>query len=336
MNMNDRFERLRQRRYDPLNFSYDVRKNFSNENISQSTRYIYESMQPISEEYRKITFKAAHNVQKHITGQFQSLQNLHSFQYQGSATTNTEIAIHSDIDVLFVQNDFHYFSPSVNKYTGNPTNVMKNVQKEIFEKLNSRYNDVTKKPKNIKVNMQNPKRQVDVVPATYDFGSDISKNTDNAGIVIYNNGTYHNKSYPFSVTKNINNKAYITREASRRLIRYLKNIKEDSSQKISLTSFEIYTFVHQFLDNYIWGLDGVPLSFYLKKEIDEYLSQIKDCETIASPCSTEKPFHGNSKHFNDNMSMIGEELNSIHSGISFQDRIRYPKLITEGLKYATL
>lgn len=335
MLMSDKIERLRQRRFDPIKGQYDVRENFSNTEFSQSTRYIYETMQPISKEYRDITIGAADKVTRHLNRQFNSLDYLHSFRYQGSVTTNTEIAVHSDIDILFMQKDFHYIDLPASKYAGNATNVMKNVQAEIFNKLNSHYNDVTKNPKNIKVNMQNPKRQVDVVPATYHFGPDSSQNIENAGVVIYNNGSYHNKSFPFSVTANINYKARITNEASRRLIRYLKNIKEDSDLDISLTSFEIYTFVHDFLDNHIFGLDGVPLSYYLRKEISEYLVEHKDCESIASPCSTEKPFEHRTTHFNHNMSLIVEELDSIHRDV-ISDQRNFPRITTEGLKYMTI
>ena len=292
-------------------------------------------MNQIDGKYRAITLSAIRNVQNHLTTNFSSLKNTPTFELQGSVATQTEIKVHSDADLLIAQNDFHNLReiPVRFPYKGSTKDLMINFKQEVHDILNGAYSNVTIEKKCINVDMGNPKRNIDVVPVAFSFNDyDFDAKMNKTGVVTYQGGLVHNTSFPFKVRDEMNGKGNRTINASKALVRYLKNIKVDSDLDINLSSFEIYSFLHSIEDVVIYGKQGVPLSLILYAEIELFLAQRKDCEILASPCKNETPFRGRRKHFEDNLRLIKEELDALHFEFRLDEQ-KFPNFRQRGIKY---
>jgi len=330
---NDYFERIRTRRFDEESGNYDLSESFKNTQLSQGTRYIYESMRPIDDKYRKITQGAIEAVEKHINRNWPSLTNAIDIKRQGSVTTFTEIEATSDADLLIIQNEYSWCNgyKADSTYQGSTSQLMTTWKKEIAEFLDTKYNSIKEKEKCVLINMQNPKRKIDVVPASWYLKKWQGKDTD-AGVATYKNGIKNNFSFPFRVTKNINLQGNQKGDSNRRAIRYLKSLKSDSEGQIDLSSFEIYSFINDIINEIPYGSNGTVLSAFLLGQIDTYLKHFKDSEQILSPCSTESPFKNRRPHFERNFRLLSEGIQQLHNDAQ-NDVYHTPRLFEKGILY---
>ena len=328
-------EQLRNRRYDPELGTYDLSESFRGTTLSAGTKYIYESMLPINNRYRDITIRAIDMVSNRLLGgQWRAVGGTPDIRLQGSVASFTEIEAASDADLLILQNTFQYcdnYTPTI-PWAGNPVTTMSAWKTEIAEELNKFYNDVNEKDKCILVNMQNPKRKIDVVPATW-FVKNSYQRELNKGVTIYNNGIRHNDSFPFRIIDRIQSDANSKGESNRRAMRYIKSIKADSSGTIKLTSFEIYTFVTSLVPEMTYGSNGLPLSIFLERQIQVYLQGAKDCEYLISPCGTEYPFAGRRSYFIENFSQVSAAMRELHSNLTL-DLYYHPDILSRGVPYS--
>lgn len=185
--------------------------------------------------------------------------------------TRTHIRGVSDIDLLTITNRFNDtdFSKVVNivnspisqynywemerlkkwknsfsRYLGDANNDLRLLRindEEILQRYYSQC-DITKS-KSIKVTNLHFHREVDVVVASWHDSVDYIRGLgeEYRGIHIYNKDTNQRigPDYPFLSISRINNRSTETEGRLKKMIRFLKNVKADSEQKISLTSFEI-------------------------------------------------------------------------------------------------
>jgi hypothetical protein len=230
--------------------------------------YIRYAMKGVESTYTQKSIDAGENAKDHLK---KSLSDV-AYRYQGSVMTNTHIKGHSDIDLLIISDKFYtwdsyetkkilesadrrstFQQSSIQKletevnnsaYTGNAIEDLRQLRLACEQVLSTQYTkcDVTK-GKAIKITNLGLKRDVDVVVSNWydDVRSIIYNKGENRGIQIYNKDTNSKESpdYPFVSIERINQRGAETQGRLKKMIRFLKNVKADSTLKIELSSFDI-------------------------------------------------------------------------------------------------
>jgi len=245
---------------------------FENKNLKTAQVYIYvqKAMKGVAPEYTSNSKVAANQVEAHLKRSHGS--QVH-FERQGSVMTNTHIIKDNDIDLVQITNkskgvdhsglkkalsnpnilnpieyqNLKKHSDDFNQYEGNQLTDLRDIRKQSEEVLISTYKEVdVKKVNSIYVQVSSPKRDVDVVTATYYKGVDYMKtNRDyRRGIQIYNKelNKLSNVDFPFWSIKRINERSVITNGRLKNMIRFIKNVKFDCNNidnKGAIRSFHI-------------------------------------------------------------------------------------------------
>lgn len=236
--------------------------------ISDLQRYVYLAMMAVDENYTSKTKEAGQRVKTHL--QEGGLTDV-SYHYQGSVMTDTHIRGYSDIDLLVICEKYYSYdsvnikrileshNPSYNysamsklravdnasPYTGNVYDDLRTIRVQSERILHRKYVKCdTSHPKAIKITNQDLHRDVDIVTASWydDVNSIINdQSITYRGIQVYDKVADIRcaADYPFLSIERINTKSANTGGRLKRMIRFLKNIKADSKQKINLSSFDI-------------------------------------------------------------------------------------------------
>ncbi len=252
----------------PDNIAYgeNYNKELSTISYSDVLTYVRFAMKGVEPNYTQKTKEAGERVKQHLNDKLEAV----TFEYQGSVMTNTHIKGHSDIDLLTICNKFHSYNSekikeSINeaykrrdnfsvkrleeylrepKYQGNSLEDLKKIRYDSENVLKNIYDicDITK-PKAIKIENKALVREVDIVIAKWykDADSVLNDKKENTGIQIFNkqlNAT-ENIDFPFLSISRINEKNIKTNKRLKKMIRFLKNIKINSENSISISSFDI-------------------------------------------------------------------------------------------------
>lgn len=230
--------------------------------------YVRLAMKGVEPEYTQKSKDAGERVKEHL----KQLSGV-TFKYQGSVMTNTHIKGHSDIDLLTISDKFYnwdrsgienvlnsyteknnYYSYQISRlenavqsfspYTGNYLDDLRKIRIDSEYILQSIYSQFdASNGKAIKIRNLSLKRDVDIVTASwYDGISSIVNNKgDYRGIQVYDKNKHESCSvdYPFLSIQRINERSSETNGRLKRMIRFLKNVKADSSVNIDLSSFDI-------------------------------------------------------------------------------------------------
>ncbi len=258
-----------QDRYNPEhNREISLRVNSELSGIDKDiARYIKMAMNEVDQRYTQITLDAGENVKQHLKDNQTGIE----YQYQGSVMTQTHIRGASDIDLLTITNKFNdtdltkvinilnssypaynywemdrlrRWKDSFSRYQGNANADLRYLRLNDEYILNRFYSqcDITK-PKSIKVTNLHYHRDVDVVVASWHDSVDYIRGfgEEYRGIQIYNKETdlRIGPDYPFLSISRINNRSSETGGRLKKMIRFLKNVRTDSDNEISLTSFDI-------------------------------------------------------------------------------------------------
>ncbi len=233
--------------------------------VAVFVRYAMKSPGP---EYTRISKEAGENAKTHLDRELTNVL----YKYQGSVMTNTHVSGNSDIDLLAISDKSYggdwaqidkYLTESAFRSNlscasiqkleteksiafspGSIVDDLRAIRNDSERILTSRYDicDISK-PKSIKLRNQNLRRDVDVVIANWydDVQSVINDKGDYRGIQIYDkdNHSKENPDYPFLSIRRINERGDATSGRLRKMIRFLKNIRNESDQNIQLTSFDI-------------------------------------------------------------------------------------------------
>ncbi|RAJ92231.1 nucleotidyltransferase-like protein [Larkinella arboricola] len=257
-------------RNNPENFipQRSFREELSSIEYSDVLVYIRYAMKGVEPAYTQVSKQAGENVKSHL----KPLEDV-EFQFQGSVMTNTHIKAYSDIDLLVISSKFYTWDKSesekyinendfrsrldtnsINKliyeqnnfslYQGDFIADLKKLRSDSEYILKSKYVICNiNEPKCIKIKNQDLNRSVDVVVANWydDIRSVIYDKGVNRGIQIFNKSTNDREDpdYPFVSIKRINERGNLTNGRIKKMIRFLKNIKSDSSLEINLNSFDI-------------------------------------------------------------------------------------------------
>ena len=228
-------------------------------------KYVKLAMNEVDDYYTQKTFEAGENAKTHLRD---NLRFSVDFEYQGSVMTRTHIRGASDIDLLTITRKFNDtdYSKAVdfvnsnlfgfgldkvrswlyyfNAYTGNTNADLRELRLDDERVLRMHYSQCdTSKPKSIKITNLHLHRDVDVVVASWHDSLNYIRGygDEYRGVQIYDKDKdlRLGPDFPFLSIKRINDRSSGTGGRLKKMIRFLKNVRTDSENKIDLTSFEI-------------------------------------------------------------------------------------------------
>lgn len=301
--------------------------------------YVRTAMKGVPPEYTRRSMDAGEKVKGHLKNELTDV----SYKYQGSVMTNTHIKGASDIDLLVICEKFYhwdwyevgqilnsptrkqnYYSSQVeklkketnmSKYEGDSIQDLRNNRLTSERILSNTYQicDVSK-PKAIKIKNLNLNREVDTVIANwYDsVSSIISDKGNNRGIQVYNKETNARGEvgFPFLSISRINDRSSATNGRLKKMIRFLKNIKEDSDRSIKLNSFEINAVCYDIEPSTYTNLNFYELVSIIYKQLKSIVSNELHANRIVSVDRTEPIFRGKPQKVND-LRLLLTEVESI-------------------------
>ena len=243
--------KMRQRRLGDDAISILKSELYESRGKSDATRYALGAMQEVDPDYTRISIEEGDRVKDHLDG---SLSTSLSFRYQGSVPLNTHIRRSSDIDLLVIHDSFFSYDSKGYKaanYTGgyDAITAMVKLRKDCEESLKSRYYAAkvdTSGAKSITLSEGSFKRKVDVVPANWydtcrfqEYGHEYFRDIQ----VLDKTVPERIKNSPFMFMHEIDMKDKRTNGGAKKVIRMLKNIKNDSTYGIELSTYDITSIV---------------------------------------------------------------------------------------------
>jgi len=259
---------------------------------SDATRYTLGAMQEVDPNYTRISIEEGDRVKTHLSSSL--ITNL-IFRYQGSVPLNTHIRRGSDIDLLVIHDDFFVYDaagPKAYNYAGgfDSLSAMIKLRKDCEESLKSRYYAATvdtRGAKSIALSGGSFKRKIDVVPANWyntskyqEYGHEYFRDIQ----VLDKTVPQCIQNSPFMFMHQINMKDNRTQGGAKKVIRMLKNIKNDSSYSIELSTYDITSL--------IWHMPDEMLSIDKFKELSllantqNYLNDLYHNESYAKTLMT--------------------------------------------------
>lgn len=267
------YKALRKRVEERLNpenilFQKSLREDLSTISYSDILMYVRIAMNAVPPEYTAKSKEAGEMVKRHLD----KVLDYKVFRYQGSVMTDTHIKGASDIDLLVISNKSYridiwsisdilsnsslrsqYYSSQISKlenennverYSGNTLDDLRELRLKSEETLHNIYQDCdSSKPKAIRIKNLHLYREVDTVIACWydNVRSVLNDKGDYRGVKIYNKASHNvgDASYPFLSIARINKRSSDTNGRLKKMIRFLKNVREDSNYEIDLNSFEI-------------------------------------------------------------------------------------------------
>jgi hypothetical protein len=304
LNYSKRLNNIRARKFDTVLNESTLSKAFDSYDMPENLKYLMESMRPIGKKYNDITLQASENVRNHLEREL-TLHFGRDYRTQGSVICNTNIQLHSDIDLLSIVARYAYLHPELpnnNPYDdSDPAVDIEQLRNQATKIMKSTYDTVDDLGvKSIWIYNKNLRRKVDIVFAYWYNTSDYYKNSDEyyRGVQLYDFHTRQRQGadYPFAHIQNVNWKGANTNDGSRRGIRLLKNLKADSDQNIDLSSFQLTTIVHSIENTRLQYRLGSEWS--IGKAVSEEMNTLIEIPTyreqVKSPNGTEHPFLGDS------------------------------------------
>ncbi|MCD8438440.1 nucleotidyltransferase domain-containing protein [Tenacibaculum finnmarkense] len=305
-NYNDLVKKVK-KRLNPENISFQRTLNEDLATISYSDllMYVRFAMNAVPPEYTAKSKEAGEMVKKHLGKELVDVV----YKYQGSVMTDTHIKGASDIDLLVITDKSYRIESvllnniltdflekqkynhnqieklereaTISTYQGDGLDDLRGLRLDSETILKRIYQecDITK-PKAIKINNLHLKREVDTVIANWydNIDSIVNDKGLNRGVQVYNKDKHArgDSSFPFLSISKINNKNSLTNRRLKKMIRFLKNLKEDSNHKIDLNSFEINAICYD-----------IDMELYIDKSFYELVSVIyNQLKSIST-----NPFH---------------------------------------------
>lgn len=323
-----------------ISFQKTLNEDLATISYSDLLVYIRLAMNPVPPDYTAKSKEAGEMVKKHLGKELVDV----IYKYQGSVMTDTHIKGASDIDLLVITNKSYriewvklnkilsdyslkqkYYQSQIAKlerettigtYKGDDLYDLRQLRLDSETILERIYQECdTTEPKAIKINNLHLKREVDTVIANwYDsVDSIINDKGFNRGVQVYNKDK-HNRgdvSFPFLSISKINDRSSLTNGRLKKMIRFIKNLKEDSGHDIDLNSFEINAIcydinIDKYNDKSFYELVGVI--YYQLKSIT---TSPPHADRVISVDGTETIFRGKPEKV-EQLKLILTEVESIY------------------------
>jgi nucleotidyltransferase-like protein len=246
MNIQQRLERLAQRRTDPSLFEAQAKsyESYRDLAVPEAIKYIIGAMQPIDIRYTERTIEQGNRVRDQLT---KRLASGVEYRFQGSVLNDTHIRQHSDIDLLVFVEKFTFVKAPLaakNPYQGDSTQDLRDLRSETRTALESAFPAVTVDDagsRSIELSGGSLARIVDVVPAAWLDTIEYDRTGDEVhrGVKVFNklDGSFA-ANYPFKNAAEIDAKDRRCGGGMRKAARFMKTLKADSDV-IKLSSYDI-------------------------------------------------------------------------------------------------
>lgn len=251
--LNSRVQRLRTRKTDlvkGLKIRNDSLKKSEQlfDSPQDALSYIEESMDPVDNEYTKLTFEECDRVQSQLEAAYKANGLKITFRHQGSVTTDTHIKFYSDVDLLVLTDKFYCVQKPLeptSPYKGNAIDDLQEQRNIAVERLTTSFPKAkvdTSGSKAVTISGGSLLRSIDIISASWVDterykASGVEKDR---GISLLDlNGPTRISNFPFIHNDEINKKDVLTSGDLKKLIRFIKSVRYDSDNKISVSSYDI-------------------------------------------------------------------------------------------------
>ena len=269
---------------------------------SEAVRYIIGSMQPIDAAYTRNTYAEGDRVKNQLENGLGNSGIYCDYEYQGSVTNDTHIRAKSDIDLLTLFTGFVTIEQPQQSgglpYQGNPTDDLINVRNRSEAILRSRFPQATvdaSGSKALAIEGGSLRRKVDVVASNW-YNTNAYQQSGmqrDRGIQILDaHRRVRLTNFPFLHNFRIDNKDALTIGGMRKATRFLKSLKYDADDGVSLSSYDIAAITHAMPNNDLIVMRGHEL--VLAKSCQAYLDKLAANKTLREsirvPNETRKVF----------------------------------------------
>jgi len=250
MDYRKKLSQLNQRRFDSLTKSLAMSEAVIKNAMPDAERYLAGSMDIVPQKYTDIVLRTGERIRKQLES---SLTESVEFDQQGSVTNGTHIRLYSDIDLLVVTKKVFIATGGayahVTGYTGDTRNdilVLRDSCKTILE-TSYPTAKVDSKAKCIGISGGSLERPVDVVPCAWVKNQKHAETNLKFHLGIRLRDVEKREwvdNYPFMHNAMID---YVDGETGgnyRRVVRLLKNLREDADAKIDASSYDICGLVY--------------------------------------------------------------------------------------------
>jgi hypothetical protein len=267
----NRIAKLRARRTDPT-IKVAAARAFD-EAISairedDSVRYIIETMKPIDREYTKNTIAEGDRVKNQLDKGLNWPSTQAEFRYQGSVTNDTHVRVHSDLDLLVIDNDFVTIQPPGtvwSPYAKDPIAELKRLRGASVSILRREFPMVkvdTTPGKCVALSGGSLRREIDVVIANWWNTIEYQQRTveivrgvrildADASLTIGNKPFYHN----FKVAERDD----AVNGNLRKVCRFLKSLKYDADPALDISSYDIVSIAWNMPEEFLAANKGQEL-----------------------------------------------------------------------------
>lgn len=242
----------------------------------RATKYALGAMQAVDPEYTQNSYDEGDRVQRQLRDALESEISV-EFRYQGSVPLDIHIKGVSDIDMLVLRDDFHTYDPNGaaalaghyrNPIADTPVSRMRRLRTRCETILTGAYpaaNVDTSGAKSITLSGGSLRRKVDVVPSHWHDTAQyqLSGQEHERGVsILVKDENRTAKNLPFVHMKCINTKDIDTWGGTKKAIRLLKNLKNDSdyAKLIQLSSYDIASLVWHFPVSSLQVIDSKELT----------------------------------------------------------------------------
>lgn len=240
-----------------------------------ATKYALGTMQAVDPEYTQNSYDEGDRVQRQLRDALEGQIGV-ELRYQGSVPLDIHIKGVSDIDMLVLRNDFHtYDTAGPAAKAGQYRNPMADTPLSRLRCLRSRCETIltgaypaatvdTSGGKSITLSGGSLRRKVDVVPShwhdTVQYQTSAQEHERGVSILLKDENRATD-NLPFVHMTGINTKDVGTWGGTKKAIRLLKNLKNDSdyTNMVSLSSYEIASLVWHFPDSSLQVADSKEL-----------------------------------------------------------------------------
>lgn len=237
--------------------------------------FILEAMCEVDASYTNKTKEAGNRVREILEGAVNC-----DFRYQGSVMTGTHIKGASDIDLLCLGQ----------RSMLNEEDRPRRDRILCCQKLSGLGYYVIRGAKSLQVRLPSYSVKVDVVNGTWNTSFTLE---DYRMVRIYNadSRSMEKGDYPFVSIKRINRRSSDTQGRLKRMIRFLKNLKEDADVPIKLSSFEINAICYDIDPNLYRTCNYIQLVDVLTRQIwNKFFSDTASPQGIRSVTEEDYPF----------------------------------------------
>lgn len=218
------------------------------EQDGKATRYAVGAMEPVDENYTRITYEQGKRIENQLTKAFDKCGIECEFEYQGSVPCEIHIKAHSDIDMLAITGRFTTLErPQTPKhpYAGEPVEDLREIRTEATDCLECEFPAATVDSsgrKSISIEGGSLSRKIDIVPANWFDTNDYARTKqqrDRGVMILDNKSGVRLTNYPFLHIDRVDTRDRQVAGGLRKVARLMKSLKYDSDGHVKLSSYDI-------------------------------------------------------------------------------------------------